>query len=60
MIKDLYKLFKKGDRGMIQNFDTIIELDNITLQDCFDMYNMKNMYTIIKDGKVINFKKEDK
>ena len=45
---------------MIQNFDTIIELDNITLQDCFDMYNMKNMYTIIKDGKVINFKKEEK
>ena len=37
----------------------IIEMDNVTLFDCEDMYRMKNMNTIINDGRIINFEKEN-
>ena len=40
------------------DYSTVIELDNVTLQDCIDMYNMKDMIAIINDGKVIGFGKE--
>ena len=40
------------------DYNQIMELDNITIQDCIDMYNMKNMIAIINDGKVIGFGKE--
>ena len=40
------------------NYEKILEMDNITIQDCIDMYTMKNLYTIIEDGKVKNFHKE--
>ena len=41
------------------DYSTVIELDNITIQDCIDMYNMKNMIAIINDGKVVAFEKEE-
>ena len=41
------------------DYSSIIELDNVTLQDCEDMYRMKDMITLIDDGRVINFDKED-
>ena len=41
------------------DYSSIIELDNVTLQDCEYMYGMKNMRTVIDDGRVINFEKED-
>ena len=41
------------------DYSTVIELDNITIQDCVDMYKMKNMIAIINDGKVVGFKKEE-
>ena len=41
------------------DYNQIMELDNITIQDCIDMYNMKNMIAIINDGKVVGFKKEE-
>lgn len=41
------------------NYDSIIELDNVTLEDCLDLYEKKDIVTIIKDGKIINFIKEE-
>ena len=41
------------------NYENIIELDNITLEDCIDLYEKKNMYTIINDGRIINLVKEE-
>ena len=41
------------------DYSSIIELDNVTLQDCEYMYGVKNMRTVIDDGRVINFEKED-
>ena len=41
------------------NYENIIELDNITLEDCIDLYDKKNMYTIINDGRIINLVKEE-
>ena len=54
------KSTKKGIRR-VKNMDynNIIELDNVTLQDCEDMYRTKNMNTIINDGRIINFEKEN-
>ena len=40
------------------DYETVIELDNVTLEDCIDLYEKKNMSTIINDGHIINFVKE--
>ena len=40
------------------NYDTVIELDEVTLEDCINLYEKKNICTIIEDGRVINFTKE--
>ena len=40
------------------NYDAVIELDEVTLEDCIDLYEKKNMSTIINDGHIINFVKE--
>ena len=40
------------------DYSNIIELDNVTLQDCEDMYRTKNMRTVIDNGRVINFENE--
>ena len=40
------------------DYDTVIELDEVTLEDCIDLYEKKNMSTIINDGHIVNFAKE--
>lgn len=35
-----------------------MNMDNITLEDCIDMYYMKQYITVIEDGRVLGFKKE--
>lgn len=40
------------------DYSTVIELDNVTLEDCLDLYEKKNVKTLINDGKVIDFIKE--
>lgn len=40
------------------NYEKIIELSNVTLEDCLEMYEKKNMISIINDGRMINFVKE--
>lgn len=42
------------------NYEKIVELDNVTLQDCCEMYDYRNMVTIIEDGRIVNFIKQDK
>lgn len=39
-------------------YENIIELDNVTLDDCIDLYEKKNITTEINDGRVVNFVKE--
>lgn len=40
------------------DYDKIIELDNVTLQDCVDLYDYRGITTIINDGRIVNFKEE--
>ena len=40
------------------NYDAVIELDEVTLEDCIDLYEKKNMSTIINDGCIKDFVKE--
>lgn len=40
------------------DYDKIIELDNVTLQDCCELFEYKGITTIINDGRVVNFEKE--
>ena len=40
------------------DYDTVIELSEVTLEDCMDLYEKKNMTTVINDGRIINFEKE--
>ena len=37
------------------DYDTVIELSEVTLEDCMDLYEKKGICTIINDGRVINF-----
>lgn len=39
------------------DYSLIIELDNVTIDDCLDLYEKKEYYTILNDGRVINFEK---
>ena len=39
------------------DYDTVIELSEVTLEDCMDLYEKKGMSTIINDGHIINFVK---
>ena len=56
----IHKLSKKGTKSMKNmDYSNIIELDNVTLQNCEDMYRMKDMITLIDDGRIINFEKEN-
>lgn len=40
------------------NYDTVIDLDEVTLEDCIDLHKMKNISTVINDGKITTFVKE--
>ena len=40
------------------DYSAVIELDEVTLEDCIDLYKKKNVRTVINDGKIINFEKE--
>lgn len=41
----------------MMDYSQVIELDDVTLQDCIDLYEKSNMTSIINDGRIINFKK---
>lgn len=40
------------------DYDAVIELGEVTLEDCLDLYEKKNISTTIEDGRIINFVKE--
>lgn len=40
------------------DYDAVIELDNVTLEDCIDLCEKKSIYTIINDGCIKDFVKE--
>ena len=40
------------------DYDTVIELDNVTLEDCSDLYEKKNIRIVISDGRITDFIKE--
>lgn len=40
------------------DYDKIIELDDVTLQDCEELYDLKDIEIVINDGRIINFVKE--
>lgn len=35
-----------------------MNMSEVTPQDCIDMYDMKEKYAVINDGKLIGFEKE--
>ena len=45
---------------MIKNYNQVINLDTVTLEDCLELYMYKDMITIIEDGRITNFRKEKK
>ena len=40
------------------NYETVIELDNVTLEDCINLYEKKNIKTVINNGRIENFIEE--
>lgn len=41
------------------DYNKIIDLDNVTLQDCIDLSKYKDVKVIINDGRIENFVKEN-
>lgn len=44
-------------------YDKIIDLNNVTLQDCCVLFRNKKIRTVINDGRIVNFiskEEEDK
>lgn len=41
------------------DYNKVVELDNVTLEECMRLYTSSNMTSIINDGKIINFQTED-
>lgn len=37
------------------NYDQVIELDNVTLEDCVKLFERKNKHVIINDGRIISW-----
>ena len=40
------------------DYDAVIELDNVTLEVCIDLYEKKSIFTIFNDGCIKDFVKE--
>ena len=40
------------------DYNNVIELDNVTLEDCIDLYEKKNVRPVSSDGHIANFVKE--
>ena len=40
------------------NYENIIELDNVTLEDCINLYEKKSVRTVICDGHITDFVNE--
>ena len=40
------------------DYDAVIELDNVTVGDCIDLYQKKNIRIVISDGHITDFVKE--
>lgn len=37
------------------DYSTVVDLDNITLEDCLKLFLKNNMIIVISDGRIINF-----
>lgn len=37
------------------DYSKIIEMDNVTVEDCMDLFEKKSKRIIINDGKIVNF-----
>lgn len=37
------------------NYEQVIELDNVTLEDCVELFEKREKYTIINDGRIIGW-----
>lgn len=40
------------------DYDKYIELNNVTVGDCMDLYRFKNRVTVLNDGRIVTFEKE--
>lgn len=43
----------------MEDYGRIVDLDMVTIEDCETLYDKKNICTIIEDGRITNFTKED-
>ena len=48
-----------GDYKNMKNYNQVINLDNVFLEDCVELYEKKKLATIINDGHIQNFVVED-
>lgn len=39
------------------NYNNYIELDDVTLDDCLDVFNRQNLCAVLNDGCLLNFEK---
>ena len=49
--RNLNKIFKI-------DYDNIMDLQNVTLEDCLSLYKTNGMASVINDGILVNFRNE--
>ena len=54
----MYRKEKLWEVKKVMNYENIIELDDVTLEDCIDLYEKRSVFTIINDGKITSFIRE--
>lgn len=40
------------------DYNTVVDLENVLLEDSIDLFEKRKIITVIEDGKISNFKKE--
>ena len=41
------------------DYNNVIELDEVTLEDCIDLHEKKGIATVINNGRIENFVEEE-
>lgn len=44
---------------MNMNYDSYVEMDNVTIEDCLELFRFFNKTSVLEDGRITNFVQED-
>ena len=52
---EICRKYEIKEQERIMDYNKIIEMDNVTLNDCLEAYKYRGLSVIINDGRLVNF-----